>query len=171
MNQLAKGKGDADEIVKATQRVQLKRSSARGEQARLAQLKQQAQAKSNPLYADNGAADSAFIIEGLKPVEEVEPEKPYDPFGGMSFERDYYVLQDHYENQWLEGLNNNPQIMAGGYDVKEYYARTMLEAFAGLGVFIEEEVAGREQEASDGTATAAAAIAGGDGGGDAEDVL
>ena len=176
VDRLAKSKGDAEEIVKATQRVQLKKSSARGEKARLAQLKQQAQqAKRHALTADNGAvADSTFTIEGLKPVEEVEPERPYDPFAGIAFRRDYYVLQDHYENQWLEGMQSNPQITAGGYDVKEYYARTMLEAFAGLGVFVEEEVAGRETEASKATATAAAAAAataGGNGQGKTENVL
>ncbi|KAL8816898.1 MAG: hypothetical protein Q9191_008246 [Dirinaria sp. TL-2023a] len=192
VDRLAKSKaGDADEIVKATmqqqQRVQLKKSSARGEKARLAQLKQQQQqqAKANKSTSNNNSTTTTptFTIEGLKPApaaaaasdSETEPEKAYDPFGGMVFEHDYYVLQDRYENQWLEALNGNPQIMAGGYDVKEYYARTMFEAFAGLGVFVGEEVAGRDTEASKETATAAAAAAAaaaGDGGEQqAEDVL
>jgi CDK-activating kinase assembly factor MAT1 len=50
--------------------------------------------------------------------------------------------------------------MAGGYSLHEYYARTMFEAFSGLGVFIEDEAAGRSlpaAPASIGTATAAEA--------------
>jgi CDK-activating kinase assembly factor MAT1 len=35
-------------------------------------------------------------------------------------------------------------VLAGGYDIQEYYSRTMLEAFAGLGCFIDEEVPQRE---------------------------
>ena len=172
VQRLAAGRGDADEIVRDTQRVQLKKSSARGEKARLAQLKQQSQARSDGFKADNGAAAAAaFTIEGLKPVEEAEPEKPYDPFGGMRFERDYCVLQDDYEHPWLERLKTDPQITAGGYDVREYYARTMLEAFSGLGVFVEEEMAQREVSAGKETATAAAAIAGGSGEQETDEVL
>lgn len=161
VDRLAKGKGDADSIVRETQRVQLKKSSARGEKARLAQLKQQAKAKDQLLMADTGNNGSAFTFEGLKAEEEVKPEKPYDPFGGVNFQRDYYILQDHYEHQWLDGLTANPQTTAGGYDVKEYYARTMFEAFAGLGVFVEEEVGKRDKAASTKTATTAAAMASG----------
>ena len=141
LQRLAEGEGDADQIVRETQRVQLKKSSARGEKSRLAQLKQQSQARGDGLTADNGAATGSFTIEGLKPVEEVEPEKPYDPFGGISFEREYYVLEDDYEHPWLERLKTDSQLTAGGYDVREYCARTMLEAFSGLGVFVEEEMA------------------------------
>ena len=172
VQRLAAGKGDADEIVQDTQRVQLKKSSARGEKARLAQLKQQSQARSDRFKADNGtAAAAAFTIEGLKPVEEAEPETPYDPFGGMRFERDYYVLQEDYEHPSLERLKTDPQSTAGGYDVREYYARTMLEAFSGLGVFVEEEMAQREVSAGKETATAAAAIAGGSGEQEMDEVL
>ena len=171
VQRLATGKGDADQIVRESQRVQLKKSSARGEKARLAQLKQQSQARNDVLKADNGAATAAFTIEGLKPVEEAEPEKPYDPFGGMTFQKDYYVLQDDYEHPWLERLKTDSQITAGGYDVREYYARTMLEAFSGLGVFVEEEMARRDVSAGKETATAAAAIAGGEGERETDDVL
>jgi len=172
IHRLAEGKGDADQIVQETQKVQLKKSSARGEKARLAQLKQQSQARNDGLKADNGAASVAFTIEGLKPVEEVEPDKPYDPFGGMTLERDYYMLQEDYEHPWLERLKTDSQLTAGGYDIREYYARTMLEAFSGLGVFVAEEVAQRDLSAdSREIATATAAVAGGDGARETDDVL
>lgn len=93
-----------------------------------------------------------------------EPEKPYDPFGGVQEKREYYVLQDHYEHPWLDNARTDPQITAGGYDVHEYYARTMLEAFAGLGCFIDEEIPGRDLPADKSVATAGAAAAGGGGG-------
>ena len=81
----------------------------------------------------------------------------------MLKERSYYFLQDHYENAWLDNARSDPAISAGGYDIKEYYARTMLEAFAGLGCFVAEEVAGRGQKADAAVGTAAAAIATGGG--------
>lgn len=34
-------------------------------------------------------------------------------------------------------------MQAGGFNLKEYYARTLLEAFSGLGCFIDEEVSSR----------------------------
>jgi hypothetical protein len=40
---------------------------------------------------------------------------------------------------------NDTRHMAGGYSLQEYYARTMFEAFSGLGVFIESEVIGRNE--------------------------
>ena len=171
VQRLAEGKGDADQIVRETQRVQLKKSSARGEKARLAQLKQQSQARTDGLRADNGAAGTAFTIEGLKPVEEVGPEKPYDPFGGISYQSEYYVLQDDYDHPWLERLKTDPQSTAGGYDVREYYTRTMLEAFSGLGVFVEEEKAQKDLASGKEAATATAAIAGGEGSTETDEVL
>ncbi len=45
--------------------------------------------------------------------------------------------------------------------MREYYARTMLEAFAGLGCFIEEEVSARSMPSDAGLGTAAAAAAAG----------
>lgn len=37
-------------------------------------------------------------------------------------------------------------ITAGGFDLREYYARTLLEAFAGLGCFIAEEMGARDRD-------------------------
>lgn len=53
-------------------------------------------------------------------------------------------------------------MLAGGYDVKEYYARAMFDAFSGLGCFVEDEVGGRDAVSSETVATAAAAAASGD---------
>lgn len=112
--------------------------------------------------ADNGAAPT-FTIAGLKPVSAPEPEKVYDPFGGYVIKNEYYTLQKRYENPYFErGVRTDPKIVAGGYDLMEYCARTMVEGSAGLGVFVEEEVAGRDSVPSRslGTVSAAAAAAG-----------
>jgi len=68
-----------------------------------------------------------------------------------------YVLQDSYENEWLNAAVSDTRHMAGGYSLQEYYARTMFEAFSGLGVFIEAEVAGRDEAKMEITTSAPAA--------------
>ena len=77
---------------------------------------------------------------------------------------EYYYLRDHYEHSWLDNARSDAQITAGGYDVREYCARAMMEAFGGLGVFVEDEIREREEMADKGVGTASAAAAGGGGG-------
>ena len=161
VEKLAHSNGDADQIIREGQTVVLKKSTARRTAAEKAR-----QARPDDLFGavvsnsgggnENGSAGSGFTIRGLKPVVEAEPEKPYDPFGGISMQRDYYQLQDHYDHPWLDQARTDPQITAGGYDLKEYYARTMLEAFAGLGCFIAEEMAAKEAASDPVGGTAAA---------------
>ncbi len=161
LDQLAQGAGNAAAIARESQRVVLKRSTARRSAAERQQAQQRANPGAEPLGSDaaNGAADpSAFFIKGLKATVAPAPEKAYDPFAGVSDRKNYYLLQDHYEHPWLDRARTDVHITAGGYDVREYYARTLLEAFAGLGCFIEEEVAGREVGASTAVATAGAAV-------------
>ena len=92
-------------------------------------------------------------------MAEPEVDEPYDPYGGVVFQRGYYVLQDVYEHPWLDKARTDPQITAGGYDVNEYCARAMFEAFAGLGCFIEDEIAARDVAMDSKAATTAAAVA------------
>lgn len=110
----------------------------------------------------NGVSRGAgFPIRGLKPKEAHVQEKPYDPFGGVDLVPSRFVLQDNYDSEWLENAKHDTRHMAGGYSLHEYYARTMYEAFSGLGVFIENEVADRGRRASSVEGTAAAVLAGG----------
>ena len=154
---MAKGDGDADAIARETESVVLKKTSAR--RHAVEKSRQQAAAK-----VDNGAAAPLFAIQGLKRDVRTAPEKEYDPFGGYGIKPEYYYLRDHYEHPWLDKARSDAQITAGGYDVGEYCARAMMEAFGGLGVFVEDEIGGREKEAEKGVATASAAAAGGGGG-------
>ncbi|KAI4198590.1 MAG: hypothetical protein LQ350_005181 [Teloschistes chrysophthalmus] len=163
-------------------KVVLKKSTARrtaAEKARDRQRQQQQQQQqSQQPGTPNTAADSSEVyrIEGLRAVVEALPEEPYDPFGGRSFAPAYYTLQPHYDHPWLDKARTDPSIVAGGYDLREYYQRTTLEAFAGLGCFLEEEMGERERgKDGDGdgmvaTEGAAMAAAGGDGAG-GDDVL
>lgn len=152
IDQIASSTEDPDKI----QKVVLKKSTARRTAAEKA--RQQDAAK-----VDNGAAPT-YAVAGLKPVVAPEPDKVYDPFAGYVMKNEYFTLQKGYENPFFEkGLKTDPKIVAGGYEVGEYCARAKVEAFAGLGVFIADEVAGREEpaDAAAGTVAAAAAGAGG----------
>ncbi len=167
LEKLATGEGDARQIAKEGQKVVLMRSGARRElaeqqQARIA--RESSAANANNSNASNGAANGGFFIEGLKPKVKVEPEKAYDPFGGLSDTNQYFTLQQQYKFQWLDRARQDPQMLAGGFDVKEYYARALFDAFSGLGCFIEDEVRARDGVSSGTVATtAAAAAAGGNG--------
>lgn len=144
----ANSNGTTDQITREGQKVVLKKSTARRKATEKAR---QAQPDSKILTgagigATAPAAESGFQIRGLKPVVEAAREKPYDPFGGLSMQREYYKPQEHIDHPWLDKARTDPVITAGGYDLKEYYARTLLEAFAGLGCFIGEEMAARDQD-------------------------
>ena len=144
--------GDADAIVKEGQKVMLKKSSARRKEAdlkRAAAAQEQTQQqilnqRSGVVYpATNN--DGLFRIAGLKPVEQVVASPPYSPFAGIHIEPKYFGLQENYDNPFLDRAKTNPGILAGGYDVAEYKARAMMDAFAGLAVFVGEEIAAKER--------------------------
>lgn len=144
LDRLANEDVDAETITKQAQKVILKRTNAR---------KNLAEKKSN-------VREEGLTIRGLKKKEKPIKEEPYDPFGGMKMDPTRYVLQDHYEHEWLDKTTSTPLHTVGGWDVHDYYARTMFEAFSGLGVFIEDEVADRDTvNTAPGTAGAADAAA------------
>ncbi|RFU27116.1 hypothetical protein B7463_g9224, partial [Scytalidium lignicola] len=131
LDQLATSNEDANKISQQMQRVILKRTSGR---RNLTDTK--------PTESTNAPS---LTIRGLKKKVAPIPEKPYDPFGGLSLTPTRYTLQEDYNNEWLETAKGDIRHMAGGYSLQEYYARTMFEAFSGLGVFVEDETADRPQ--------------------------
>ncbi|KAI9712713.1 MAG: TFIIH/NER complex subunit [Bogoriella megaspora] len=131
INKLAAGDGDAAKIAEESHKIILKKSSARK-----AALERQQKA--------SDVAPSGFVIKGLKQKVEPEPEKAYDPFGGLSDRREYYLLQDDYDVGWLKSFKQDLKHTVGGYDFSEFYDRALCDAFSGLGVFIEDEMAGKE---------------------------
>ncbi|KAF2870265.1 CDK-activating kinase assembly factor MAT1-domain-containing protein [Massariosphaeria phaeospora] len=115
----------------------------------------------NPPAADDKAPDAGFSFAGLKKRIAPEPEKPFDPYGGWSFDPQFYVLQEDYNTPWLAPYKDNPDYLAGGYDITDFYDRALGDAFSGFGVFIEEEVKARKgsAKAKKGTAKAVKAAA------------
>ena len=130
LDRLANEDVDAETITQQAQKVILKKTSARRNLAET--------------VPEIGARDGGLTIRGLKKKEAPIKDEPYDAFGGLRIKPSKYVLQDEYANPWLDGMKTDPRVISGGWDVHDYYARTMFEAFSGLGVFIEDEVAGRE---------------------------
>ena len=124
---------DASKIAREGQAVLLKRSSARRNVPAL---------PAAAAAVENGSAteQASYFIRGLKPVVAPEPEKAFDPFGGYADARSYFVRGDSYEHPWLDRARSDPTITAGGYDVGEYCGRALVEASAGLGVFVADEL-------------------------------
>lgn len=138
----------ADQVVREGQKIEYKKSTARrkpAEKARKAQADNlSSSAGISAAAAAAAAAETGFQIRGLKALVEPIREKPYDPFGGLEMKHEYYEPQEHIDHPWLDKARTDPVITAGGYDLREYYARTLLEAFAGLGCFVAEEMAERD---------------------------
>jgi CDK-activating kinase assembly factor MAT1 len=151
LSKLASGSStDAAAIAREGHKVLLKKSSARRSEEDRIRQKQAAlrsseiKRGSNLSTVDFGGADTG-LVKGLRKIKTPEPEKPYDPFMGYVPEkRDYYTLQSFYPSQYLDPIRNDARMLAGGYDLREYYSRTLLEAFAGLSCFIGEEVSQRD---------------------------
>ena len=142
ITKLASGDGDAIQIAREGHRTMLKKSKNRLDLER----------SQTPDSANGGT----FTIRGLKKRERVEPEKPYDPFGGLSFESEYYKLQDEYDWDELKKAKTDMRYLAGGYDIHEFYARALCDAFSGLGVFVSDEMAENEKVANSTIGTAGA---------------
>lgn len=152
--------GNAEKIAREGQKVLLKRSTARRgalqSQAPARQVQQHATSSADiSSTLPNGSADLPLVFKGLKARPKggpgtSSPPKPYDPFGGLSITREYFTLHDHYDHPWLDRARTDPAMTAGGYNVTEYYTRSIVEAFSGLGVFIADEMEKKEEDASGG---------------------
>ncbi|EON68097.1 CDK-activating kinase assembly factor MAT1 [Coniosporium apollinis CBS 100218] len=133
LNKVASGEAN----LRDTNRVELKRASGRGP------AKPQL---TDPFLEDasKGAASPGFQIKGLKKRVQVAPEAPFDPFEGLLYKPQYHVVRDNYPWDFLDSTRKDIKHAAGGYDVAQYCARALCDAFSGLGVFIEDEIAARE---------------------------
>ncbi|KAI1613641.1 CDK-activating kinase assembly factor MAT1 [Exophiala viscosa] len=91
------------------------------------------------------AADPSGLIKGLKKISIPKAKAPYDPFMGMSRTRDYYEVTESY----VARARGKPAeaMLAAGYDFGQYMDECLLRAFAGLGVFIEDEMATKNNTA------------------------
>jgi CDK-activating kinase assembly factor MAT1 len=110
--------------------------------------------------ANDLTEDIGFSFHGLKKRVAPPPEAPFDPFGGWSIAPQYYILQDDYDVDWLTKQKNDVGHLVGGYDMRDFYNRSLREAFGGFGVFIEDEINARavpSMDAKIGTERAVAA--------------
>lgn len=143
LDKLQRGEGDAVEVTRRTQRVLLKKSSAR---KRLVDDQRAQGGKER---------DYGLSIRGLKKKMNPVLEGPYDPFGGRSWTPTRYTVLDDYGYKFYDEMKRNTAMMAGGSDMREFYARCMADAFGGLGICVEDEVRDRASTvASTGTGEA-----------------
>ena len=105
LNRLANEDVDAETITKQAQKVILKKTSARRNLVDRA--------------AEVGARDAGLTIRGLKKKEAPVKEEPYDPFAGLKIEPSKYMLQDHYTYPWLDQMETDTGVAAGGWDVHD----------------------------------------------------
>ncbi|KEF62952.1 uncharacterized protein A1O9_00927 [Exophiala aquamarina CBS 119918] len=88
---------------------------------------------------DTDAADPSGLIKGLKKIIRPKARAPYDPFMGMPRTQDYYEVKDSYITRLKQGKKNDVKD-ASGYSDWDYANECLNRAFAGLGVFIDDEV-------------------------------
>lgn len=95
---------------------------------------------------DTDAADPSGLIKGLKKIIKPKARAPYDAFMGMPRTQDYYQVKDSYVARLKQGKQNDVKD-ASGYSDWEYVNECLNRAFAGLGVFIEDEVSAKNNTA------------------------
>ncbi len=110
------------------------------------QLKRRGQANRSAaqqaVAADTVADVGRLSIRGLKEKKKPPPPQgPYDPFGGLDYEPTRYTLREStvYHSEALDKFRHDPRHAIGGFSFAEYTSRALFEAFAGLGVFVEDE--------------------------------
>ncbi|KAK4170185.1 RNA polymerase II transcription factor B subunit 3 [Cladorrhinum sp. PSN259] len=124
-------------------------SLAKGDATARVQLKRRGQANRAVEAAANAATASGLgsggdvgrlSIRGLKEKKKAPaPEGPYDPFGGPVFVPSRYTVHSKLRHPSVDAYRSDTAHLAGGYSFDEYTTRAMFDAFAGLGVFIEDE--------------------------------
>ncbi|KAK5045286.1 hypothetical protein LTR84_009392 [Exophiala bonariae] len=95
---------------------------------------------------DTDAADPSGLIKGLKKIIKPKMRAPYDAFMGMPRTQGYYQVKESYVTRLKHGKPNDIKD-ASGYSEWEYVNECLNRAFAGLGVFIEDEVSAKDNTA------------------------
>ncbi|KAF1964762.1 CDK-activating kinase assembly factor [Bimuria novae-zelandiae CBS 107.79] len=96
----------------------------------------------------SGAEERGFSFKGLKKRKVPEPEKAFDPWGGYSVDALYYSVKDEYDHKFF-AVKHEAKFYASGYKAPEYYSHALRDAFGGLGVFLNEEMADLKLNAID----------------------
>ncbi|KAI1334205.1 CDK-activating kinase assembly factor MAT1-domain-containing protein [Xylariaceae sp. FL0016] len=142
MDALARGdKGSAEEI---TRRI-VSQNRARVAAISGAHFPSLLDSETGPLTAKT----NMLSIRGLKQrpamsADDEDASKPYDPFAGLSLKPARYDAERNeslYPNTWLQDARAREDHRVPGYSVQEYVSRALFDAFAGLGVSIEDDKA------------------------------
>ncbi|KAI2626130.1 CDK-activating kinase assembly factor [Hypomontagnella submonticulosa] len=101
--------------------------------------------------SSSSSTTNLLSIRGLKDKNAAKDEnddaeyylRPYDPFAGVDLRPTRYEARDWdaYSNPWLDDARTRDDHRVAGYSTREYVARSMFEAFAGLGVVVGDEKA------------------------------
>ncbi|KIW04256.1 CDK-activating kinase assembly factor MAT1, variant [Verruconis gallopava] len=83
------------------------------------------------------------LLKGLVKKNKKDDElPPIDPFGGAPHEDGYFTLcPDYPGDRTFSNFDRDAKFYAGGYEKQEWYRWALLDAFAGLGVSIQDEMA------------------------------
>lgn len=122
-------------------------SLAQGDGGQRVQLKRRGQANraAEPAVNLNTSISSVadvgrLSIRGLKEKKKAPvSDGPYDPYGGSASAPSRYGLEGIAVPPYVDKYRFDKTVMAGGLSMDEFISRAMFEAFAGLGVFIEDE--------------------------------
>lgn len=73
----------------------------------------------------------------------------YNPFGPMLIEKDFVIVPARTDlwEEYLTPLCTENKYKAGGYSIYSFYEHAITDAYAGLGVFIGEEMARKGKKA------------------------
>ncbi|KAK9465137.1 CDK-activating kinase assembly factor MAT1-domain-containing protein [Lipomyces arxii] len=122
--------GDAESVVRkvtaAAQKTVLKKSSARRGAREVSQ----------------SFEDHALSMISHVPTRVSTPvlkEGPYDPMEGEDYISDLYSVKPHYYDPFLDNIEKSRQAQAAGFRVTNVYEQVLMDAFMGLGCFIETE--------------------------------
>ncbi|CAK7268328.1 TFIIH/NER complex subunit [Sporothrix epigloea] len=136
LDSLTKAPDDDDGV--AVGRIMLRR---RGQHQREDLL----QAEEQTLGGTSAGSTTGLTIRGLKDKRKTAAaaavgDRPYDPFDGLDLPPSRFRVQaGEYRNPWLQNAREHNVHVVGGYDVHEYCARALYEAFSGLAVFVNDE--------------------------------
>ncbi|XXH06038.1 hypothetical protein Hte_012483 [Hypoxylon texense] len=117
---------------------------------------------SSSLLSIRGLKDKAASRGGDDDAEAYY-RRPYDPFAGLDLKPTRYALQPPereagaYRHPWLDDARGREDHRVPGYSAREYVARALFEAFAGLGVVVGDDKADAPRAAGTAGAEAAAA--------------
>lgn len=95
-----------------------------------------------PVRQPGDYPDLSGLIRGLKMKKVAPKQAAYDVWEGVTKQREYFSLSAKHESSW-DHYTNKKATMAGGWNVADYTEESLLRAFSGLGVFIENEKGGK----------------------------